>query len=179
MRAMDVTRYSLQVHYPRRELSQRPPVEVLNRNAIQVNSFKAANIDGAHSIALWIGAFAVRVNATGSAKMVLDNVLVERICAEVLFRRQQAKLFARHKPHERSFAGTHGAIASHCPIEFAFYLERNFTAVTAAFVLHTRPPLTLVAAPKNVLNALKCSASAENARTLSGSSAEPAKTDSR
>jgi hypothetical protein len=159
--------------------SQRSSVEVLNRNAFQVDSFQAANINCGHSIALWIGAFTVRVNATGLAKMVLDNVLVECIRAEVPIRREQAKLLARDKPHERSFAGTHRTIASHRSIEIAFYLERNFTAVTAAFVLHTRPPLALVAAPKKVLNALKCSASAENARTLLGSSAEPAKTDSR
>jgi hypothetical protein len=85
-------------------LLQRPSVEVLNRNAFQVNSFEAANIDYGHPIALGIGAFSVRVNAALLAKVVLDNVLVERVRANVLFRCAHAQLLARHKPQERSFA---------------------------------------------------------------------------
>jgi hypothetical protein len=80
------------------------------------------------------------VNATGLAKMMLDNVLVERVRAEVLFRGEQAQLFARHKPHERSFARTHRAIASHRAIKLAFYFERNLPAVTATLVLHMSSP---------------------------------------
>jgi hypothetical protein len=66
-------------------ISQRPAVEVLNRDAFQVDSFEAANIDGAHSIALRIDAFSVRVNATRLAKAVFDDVLVEGICTDVFF----------------------------------------------------------------------------------------------
>ena len=66
-------------------ISQRSPVEMLNRNAIQINSFETANIDGGYSIALWIRAFAVWVNAASPAKAVFDDVLVERVCADVVF----------------------------------------------------------------------------------------------
>src|SRR6184192_4237367 len=52
------------------------------------------------------------------------------------------QLFARHKPQERSFAGTHRAIACHRPIEIAFYLERNLAAVTATLVLHVGSPFS-------------------------------------
>jgi hypothetical protein len=71
-------------------ISQRAAVEVLNRDVFQINSFEAANIDGGGLISLWINAFSVRVNATGLAKMMLDNMLVERVRAEVLFRCEQA-----------------------------------------------------------------------------------------
>src|SRR5262250_2279235 len=113
---------------------------MLNRNAIQVNAFETANIDGGYSIAVWIRAFAVWVNAASPAKTVFDDVFVERVCAAVVFRREQVKLFARHKPQERSFARTHGAITCHCPMNLAFYLERDLTAVAAAPVFHVRPP---------------------------------------
>jgi hypothetical protein len=79
-------------------ISQRPSVEVLNRNAFEVDSFEAANIDCGHPIALWIAAFSVRVYATRLTKAVLDNVLVERVRADVLFRGEHVQLFARHKP---------------------------------------------------------------------------------
>jgi hypothetical protein len=109
---------------------------VLNRNAFQVDSFEAANIDCGHPIALWISAFSIWVNAARLAKAVLDNVLVKRVRPDVLFRCEQAQLVARHKPQKRSFTGTHRAIACHCAIELAFYLERNLPAVTATLVLH-------------------------------------------
>jgi hypothetical protein len=80
------------------------------------------------------------VNAARPAKAVLDNVLVERVRADVLFRREQMKLFAWHKPQERSFAGTDRTIAGHRSIEFAFHLERNLSAVTATCVLHVSAP---------------------------------------
>jgi DNA-directed RNA polymerase subunit N (RpoN/RPB10) len=81
-------------------ISQRSSVEVLNRNAFQVNSFEAANIDCGHPVAFWIGTFSVRVNATRLAKAVLDDLLVERVRADVLFRCEHVELFARHKPQE-------------------------------------------------------------------------------
>jgi len=119
---------------------QRPSVEVLNRNAFQVDSFEAANIDCRHPIAIGIGTFSVGVNAAGLAKAVFDDVLVERVRADVLFRCEHVQLFARHKPQERPFAGTHRAIAGHRPIELAFDLERNLAAVTATFVPHLTSP---------------------------------------
>jgi hypothetical protein len=82
--------------HPPSLISQRSPVEVLNRNAVQVDSFEAANIDCGHPVALWIGAFSVRVNTARLAKAVLDNVLVERVRADVLFRCEHVQLFARH-----------------------------------------------------------------------------------
>jgi len=48
---------------------------MLNRHTVQINSFEAANINCSRPIALWIGALSVRVNATGLAKAVLDNML--------------------------------------------------------------------------------------------------------
>jgi hypothetical protein len=120
--------------------SQRQSVEALNRNALQVNAFEAANIDCRHPIALWIGAFSVRVNATCPAKAVLDNVLVESVRAAVLFGCEQVQPIARHKPQERSFTGTDRAIACHRLVDFAFHLERNLTAMAATFVLHFGSP---------------------------------------
>jgi hypothetical protein len=119
---------------------------VLNRNAFQVDSFEAANIDCGDPITLWIDALAIRVNAARLAKAVLDNPLVERVRADVLFRREHVQLFARHKPQKRSFAGTHRAIARHRPIDFAFDLERNLPAVTATFVFHVKSPFVLLVA---------------------------------
>jgi len=80
------------------------------------------------------------VNAAGLAKAVFDDVLVERVRADVLFRCEHAQLFARHKPQERPFAGTDRAIAGHRPIELAFYLERNLAAVATTFVFHVTSP---------------------------------------
>jgi hypothetical protein len=76
------------------------------------------------------------VNTARLAKAVLDNVLVERVRADVLFRCEHVQLLARHEPQERSFARTHRAIACHRAIELAFDLERNLPAVTATLVLH-------------------------------------------
>jgi hypothetical protein len=125
-------------------ISQRAPVEVLNGDFFQIDSFEAANIDRGHPAALWIRAFAVRLNAAGLAKAVLDHVLVERISADILFRGEQAQLIARHKPEQSSFARTQGAIARHRSVDIAFYLERNLTAVTATFVLHVSSPFALL-----------------------------------
>jgi hypothetical protein len=121
-------------------ISQRPSVEVLNRNAFQVDSFEAANIDRAHLVTLWIGTFSVRVYAARRAKAVLDDMLVERVRADVLVRCEHVQLIARHEPKERSFAGTHRAIACHRTIEFALDLEPNLAAVTASLILHVSPP---------------------------------------
>jgi len=119
---------------------------VLNRNAFQVDSFEAANIDCGDPIALWIDAFSVRMNAARLAKAVLDDSLVERVRADVPFRCEHVQLIARHKPQKRSFAGTHRAIARHRPIDFAFDLERNLPAVTATFVFHVKSPFVLLVA---------------------------------
>jgi hypothetical protein len=59
---------------------------VLNRHAFQIDAFETADIDGGHPATLWIGAFAVRVNTAGLAKVVFDDVFVERVGAEVRFR---------------------------------------------------------------------------------------------
>jgi hypothetical protein len=116
---------------------------MLNRHTVQVNSFEAANIDCSHPIALWIGALSVRVNTTGLAKAVLDNMFVEGVRAKVLFRCEQVQLVARHEPQKRPFAGTHRAIACHRPIELAFDLEPNLTAVAATFIFHLISPCVL------------------------------------
>jgi hypothetical protein len=129
-------------------ISQRAPVEVLNGDFFQIDSFEAANIDRGGPAALWVRAFAVRVNAAGLAKAVLDDMLVERVRADILFRGEQAQLVARHEPQQRSFAGTHGAIACHRPIDIAFNLERNFAAVAATFVFHVSSPFALLVTEK-------------------------------
>jgi hypothetical protein len=121
-------------------ISQRSSVEVLHRNAFQVDSFEAADIDCGDPVALWIGAFSVRVNAARRAKAVLDNVLIERVRAEVVFRCEQAQSVMRHKPKKRSFTRTHGAIACGRAIELTFRLECNLAAVTATFVFHVISP---------------------------------------
>jgi hypothetical protein len=108
---------------------------VLNRNTCQVDFFEAANINGGDPISFWIDAFSVRVNAARPAKAVLDDVLVERVGADVLIRCKQPQLFPGDKPQKRSFARTHRAIACHRPIEIAFDLKRSLPAVTATFVL--------------------------------------------
>ena len=51
----------------------------MDLNGCQVNVFETANIDRSRSIALFIDAFAIKMNATGQAEMVLDDVLVERV----------------------------------------------------------------------------------------------------
>src|SRR5262245_39307697 len=79
-------------------LLQRPTVEVLNRHFSQINSFETANIDGGHWIAFGIGAFPIWVDSTGRAKAVPNHVLVEGVGGNGLFRHEQVKLFARHKP---------------------------------------------------------------------------------
>ena len=81
-----------------------------------------------------------RMNATRPAEAMLDKVLIERVRADGLVRCQQVQLFARHKPQERSLAGTHRAIARRRAIELAFYFEGNFPAVTATLVSHVSSP---------------------------------------
>jgi hypothetical protein len=128
----------------RRPGLHRSSVEVLDRNAFQVDSFEATNIDCGRPITLWIGPFSVRMNTAGLAKAVFDDVLVERVRADILFRCEHAQLFPWHKPKERSFAGTHGTIACHRAVKFAFDLECNLAAVTAALVLHATLPLPVM-----------------------------------
>jgi hypothetical protein len=113
---------------------------MLHWNALQINSFDAANIDCGHPIAFGIDPFTVGMNSAGLAKAVLDDVLVEGVRADILFRCEHVQLFPWHKPQERSFAGTHGAIAGHRPIKVAFDLEGNLAAVAATFVLHVSLP---------------------------------------
>jgi hypothetical protein len=127
---------------------QRTAIEMLNRHASQVDSIEAANIDRGHRIAVGVAAFSIRMNATRSAKAMLDNVLVERVRADGLFRCEQVQVFARHKPQKRSFTGAHRAIARHRPVELAFYLEGNLATVTATVVLHLSSPLRFVRLPR-------------------------------
>jgi hypothetical protein len=84
--------------------SQRPSVKVLNRNASQVDFFEAANIDRGDPISFWIDAFSVRMNAARPAKAVLDDLLVERVRADVLIRCKQPQPVPGNKPQKRSFA---------------------------------------------------------------------------
>jgi hypothetical protein len=119
---------------------QRPSVEVLNWHALQINFFEAANIGRRHPITLGVDAFSIRVNAARPAKAVFDDVLAEGIRAEVSFRCAQVQLVARHKPQERSLAGTDRTIAGHCSVEVAFDLKRNLAAVTTAGILHVGSP---------------------------------------
>jgi hypothetical protein len=77
---------------------------MLNRHALQVDSFEAANIDRSRRAAFGIDSFRVWVNATGGAKAMFDNVLVESVRADVCFRCEQVQLIPRDKPEERSFA---------------------------------------------------------------------------
>jgi hypothetical protein len=77
---------------------QRPSVEVLNRNASQVDFFEASNIDGGDPISLWIDAFSEWMNAARKAKAVLDDVLVERVSADPLIRCKQSQLVPGDKP---------------------------------------------------------------------------------
>jgi hypothetical protein len=134
------TKTSVQDIFTANFISQRSSVEVLNRHVFQVNSFEAANIDCGYPIALWIGALCVRLDATRLAKAVLDDVLVERVRADVGFRFKDVELIPRHKPQKRSFAGTHGTIACRRSIEFAFCFEHDLSAVTATLVLHVSSP---------------------------------------
>jgi hypothetical protein len=76
------------------------------------------------------------MNAADQAKTMFDDVLVERVGADIVFGRKQAHLIARHKPQERAFTATHGTIARHRAGEFAFDFKGYLGAVTATFVLH-------------------------------------------
>ena len=71
---------------------------MLNRDFLQIDSFETANIDCGHPITFWISAFSVRMNAARLAKSVPDNVLVERVRADVFFRCERMQLFTRYKP---------------------------------------------------------------------------------
>jgi hypothetical protein len=76
--------------------------------------------------------------------VVLDDVLVERVGADVFIRCENAQLFAWHKPQERSLAATHRAIARHRSIQFTFCFKLNLAAVTTPLVFHTSSPFLLV-----------------------------------
>jgi hypothetical protein len=117
---------------------------MLNRNTLQINTFKAANIDCGHPIALGIDAFSVRVNAASGAKAVLDHMFIERVRTDARFGREYAQLFSRHKPEERSLSGAHRTVARHRAVDLAFGLEGHFPAVTTTLVFHARPPPVLL-----------------------------------
>ena len=112
------------VHVPR-DSSQRAAVEVLNRNACQVNPFDAPNIDCSDLVPLGIGAFAVWMDTACLTKAMLDHLLVESVGSDLLFRREHSQLFARHKPQERSLARTDRTIACQCRVNFTFSFEHD------------------------------------------------------
>jgi len=116
--------------------SKRPAVEMLHLNFFQVDSIETTNINCRHPIAFRIDTFAKRMDAAGRAKAMFNDMLVERVGADIVFRRNQAHLIARHKPQERAFTAAHGAIARHRAGEFAFDFKGYLAAVTATFVLH-------------------------------------------
>ena len=64
-------------------------VEALYLNRCQVKVFETANIGCRHLFSLCIDAFAIKMNATGQAEMVLDDVLndvlVERVRPKWIF----------------------------------------------------------------------------------------------
>jgi hypothetical protein len=93
---------------------------MLNWNCLQINSIEATNINCRHPIAIRINPFAKRVNAARRAEAMFDDMFVERVRTDFVFGSEQAQLGARHKPQERAFTATHGAIARHRPGEFAF-----------------------------------------------------------
>src|SRR6267378_310736 len=83
---------------------QRATIVVLNRDSRKIDAFKAVNVDGGHRIAFWVRAFTVRRNAADRTKPVLDGVLVERIGARRIFRREDMKLLSRNGPKQRTLA---------------------------------------------------------------------------
>src|ERR1700752_3284527 len=85
-------------------ISQRASVEMLHRHFFQFDAFETADVDRRRLISLGIDAFSIGMDSTGRAKAVLDDVLVEGVRAEVVFRGEQAKLLARHEPQKRSLA---------------------------------------------------------------------------
>src|ERR1700687_486005 len=128
-------------HLPALHL-HRATVEVLHRNGCEVNAFKAANIDSSHGLAL-VNGLGIRMNAACPAEMVPDEMLVERIRANIFFRGEQAQVFARHEPQERAFARADRAVARHRLGDFTFNLECDLAAVTATLVEHVRAPCAL------------------------------------
>jgi len=119
--------------------SERPAVEALHRQGVEIDVLKAAHVDRGHFVARRIAAFTEGVDAAGAAEAMFDDVFIERISAAVLLRGKQMKPLARHEPQERAFARAHRAIARQSLFEFAFGFEDDFSAVTSAGVFHKTP----------------------------------------
>ena len=124
---------------------KRPPVEVLDRHAFQIDIFQAANIDGRRRLSLGIDAFSEGVHPANRAKAVLDDVFIEGIGGQILFGAEQFHPVPRNKPHQGSLANTDGTIAGHGPRDFSLDLEDDFAAVAAALVFHGVTPFMQVA----------------------------------
>jgi hypothetical protein len=81
-----------------------PPVELRNRNAIELDPFEAANIDGSHGFSGLVARLGVGVNTADGAEVVFDGVLVERVGAGVFVGGEQTKVFPGDEPQERTLA---------------------------------------------------------------------------
>src|SRR5260221_12549895 len=76
------------------------------------------------------------MDAASRTEVVPNEVLVEKISAHPLFRREQLQLLARHEGEERALARAHGAIALEPLVELALYFELDAAAMAAAGVFH-------------------------------------------
>src|SRR3989344_6032712 len=74
---------------------------------------------------------------------MFDDVLVERVGAQVFLGRAQPKLLPRNKPKERSFSQADRAIAGHHLRKLTLNLEGDSPTMATTFVNHDLTPFEL------------------------------------
>jgi len=118
-----------------RTVSAAATVHGVSGDAVELDVVEAAHVDGAHIVALAVGATSEGTNAAHGAEQVMDLLLVEEIVREDILTRLQRELIGGHEAQHRARLAADGTVAGDGRLgEVELNLEANLAAVTAAGV---------------------------------------------
>src|SRR5262245_49900183 len=92
------------IYKSRSKRLERPAVEVLDGDLVEIEAVDAADVDGRDLVALGVHALAEHLDAAGLAELVLDDVLVEGVGAHGIRRGFDLHRLARLEHEQRPAA---------------------------------------------------------------------------
>jgi hypothetical protein len=111
-------------------------VPVNHRISADINIVQTADVHHSQCFAFALIIETKGCAATGGAKMVLDNMLVEGVGRQIRLPCGDSEILPREKPEEIAFLSTVGATAVDQLINVAFHVKANLSTVATPVVRH-------------------------------------------
>src|SRR5690606_18774259 len=120
--------------------SIRPPIDVHHLQLPDLDPLETPDIDRRHRRPRRMLPEPERRRPAHRAEVMLDAMLVERICRELRLAALEPQLLPRHEPQQIALAAAVRAIAVDHLLDLALDLVRNLPAMTASRIRHRRAP---------------------------------------